>query len=226
MKVVRGAHASIGHAACQHRIYDMDCSDLDDLIQRAEGRCEICRIPPGDAARKRLYIDHDHRRGNWATRGLLCAYCNFNSGLDGPFVSRKRGAAAKRYLASPWFAERYGDGVTPKPEPEIGTSVAAGISGRIWTRTSWGWHSAPPHPGRVYTWAWLNRFYVPFRIEVIDLETADVRPFVVRHARRLLASVTPPVGGSPDRCLPCPCTSVCRPIRGQDWPLERVIATT
>lgn len=64
------------HGRCQHKIYFLSCEDYDSLWERAGGACEICRTPQADVRGGKLYIDHDHRYGDFAVRGLLCPRCN------------------------------------------------------------------------------------------------------------------------------------------------------
>jgi len=64
------------HGRCQHKIYFLSCEDYDFLWERAGGACEICRTPQADVRGGKLYIDHDHRYGDFAVRGLLCPKCN------------------------------------------------------------------------------------------------------------------------------------------------------
>jgi hypothetical protein len=67
---------AVEHRSCQHQAYRLTCEDYDALVKRAEGKCEICRIPAQDTTRGALCIDHDPRYGYFAVRGLLCDRCN------------------------------------------------------------------------------------------------------------------------------------------------------
>ena len=60
--------------------------------------CAICKIPHEDIKGKRLHIDHDHRIGFSAIRGLLCSSCNLGLGhfKDNPALLH----AAAVYLES------------------------------------------------------------------------------------------------------------------------------
>lgn len=58
------------HERCAHRRYWLTCDEYD-AIARDQGQC--CKIcgDPGP-----LVVDHDHTRGLWAVRGLVCGLCN------------------------------------------------------------------------------------------------------------------------------------------------------
>ena len=66
-----GAAPNRGHASCQHEAYRLTCDDYDGLLAEADGKCQRCGKP-----RAKLEIDHDHRFGYEAVRGLLCGSCN------------------------------------------------------------------------------------------------------------------------------------------------------
>jgi hypothetical protein len=52
--------------------YNLTRESFDELLQRTQGRCEICNA---ELSRSREpHIDHDHESGR--VRGLLCAFCN------------------------------------------------------------------------------------------------------------------------------------------------------
>lgn len=61
-----------------HEAHDLSCEEFDELLTRANGRCEVCGIPQAEAARGLLYIDHDNRRGTGKDhiRGMTCPKCN------------------------------------------------------------------------------------------------------------------------------------------------------
>lgn len=85
---------------CSHKVYDMTCDDYDQLVDDADGRCQICRVAPHETNRGFLVIDHDAKVGPWAVRGLLCSDCN---------TAIPCGSApgwARAYLASPWWRAR------------------------------------------------------------------------------------------------------------------------
>ncbi|MGW6912550.1 endonuclease domain-containing protein [Kitasatospora sp. NPDC054939] len=65
----------IGTRCAVHRSYRLTCEDCDSLWERAGGACEVCGTTGN------LVIDHDHRYGRAAVRGLLCNRCNQNLGV-------------------------------------------------------------------------------------------------------------------------------------------------
>lgn len=64
---------SVGHMTCHHCHYSLSCEAFEDLLDAANGRCELCGIP-----NLRPWIDHDHHDfDGWSgVRGLVCAKCN------------------------------------------------------------------------------------------------------------------------------------------------------
>lgn len=84
------------HASCYHVGYSLTCTEYDTLLTRAQGRCELCGELPS-----RLQIDHDHRLGTWAVRGLLCQACNNRLGhIDsGRWLAD---SPVRAYLKSAW----------------------------------------------------------------------------------------------------------------------------
>lgn len=150
------------HGRHQHRHYQMSCADLEDLWARAEGRCEVCRAPSERTA-DGLNLDHDHGRGIWAVRGLLCTRCNTFLGNDKVVPAD----ATAQYLSNPWVDQRHGPAVHARPEPGVGTSVRIGP--RTWTRAELCWWPSGNYPwnGRVRTWGQMNYEYGPPHIKVL-----------------------------------------------------------
>lgn len=91
-----------------HKIYSLSCADFDALWKRSGGRCEACGFEP-ETARRGLVIDHDHRYGNTAVRGLICRWCNAILGqIEGSdaypsFGRRNPSGWFRRYFERPWF---------------------------------------------------------------------------------------------------------------------------
>jgi hypothetical protein len=63
----------------------MTVSDYDQMYQRQQGRCAICKVPkdpwepvPVKERQRFLVVDHDHSSG--IVRGLLCWHCNCGVG--------------------------------------------------------------------------------------------------------------------------------------------------
>jgi len=75
------------------RDYGLDIERFEAMVVAQDGRCAICRQPPGS---KGLHVDHHHVTG--MVRGLLCGPCNMGLGQfrDDPALLR----AAADYLDS------------------------------------------------------------------------------------------------------------------------------
>jgi hypothetical protein len=90
----------------RHRRYGMSCAEYAALLQRADGRCEICRIPGAETSHGYLVIDHDYDYGfdpkSGAVRGMLCSPCNTRIAYP---TNGENKAAAERYHANPWHRE-------------------------------------------------------------------------------------------------------------------------
>lgn len=106
------------HDPHRHRTYQLLCVEYDELIARSGRRCELCGRPEQqDEPWGRLYIDHDHKLGPWAVRGLLCNRCNSQLPKRDPL-----GPNVSVYLANAWHIGR-------KPYPDMGRCP----------RHAWGW---------------------------------------------------------------------------------------
>lgn len=89
------------HGTCRHKTYLLTCARFDQLIARARGRCELCRALPTE---KKLHIDHDHRFGWMAVRGLLCGRCN--NRIERVDKGRELAdAAVVRFMNEPFYLE-------------------------------------------------------------------------------------------------------------------------
>lgn len=58
------------------RIYGLSAEELDKIIIRSSGKCDICCAAEDD--KHTLHIDHDHATGE--IRGMLCRACNVSLG--------------------------------------------------------------------------------------------------------------------------------------------------
>lgn len=94
-------HPHTKRITCGHRIYGMDCADLDELYEFAGHACQICRISERDSGV--LHIDHDPPVGDYAVRGLLCGWCNTNLPWWQHWGDDHLRARAERFLAQPWY---------------------------------------------------------------------------------------------------------------------------
>ncbi len=164
---------------CVHRKYLLTCQEYDALMTYAGRRCQMCGFEGGDRQRLWLVIDHDHRRAQWAVRGILCSHCNTQLGrFENGLTVKIDEAAARTYLAQAWVDTYFGiDRTARKPEPPVGSIVFAprgthaGRYGRFpegWQRLQ-GWkynHTS------IVTWSVMNRRYGPHLLEM----TGEVLP--------------------------------------------------
>ena len=74
------------------RLYGIDVSDYDRMLEEQGGGCYICGKKP---TKRALDIDHDHKTGK--VRGLLCSNHNRGIGLLDDDISLL--ARAIQYLA-------------------------------------------------------------------------------------------------------------------------------
>ncbi len=78
-----------------HRKYDLmkqfglTPDDYDEILNKQNGRCAVCKSDRFDSKRKTLAVDHDHVTGK--VRGLFCRRCNQAIGAfeDNPDLLRK-----------------------------------------------------------------------------------------------------------------------------------------
>ncbi|WTQ47456.1 endonuclease domain-containing protein [Actinacidiphila glaucinigra] len=155
-----------GINSCRHREYFMSCEQLDRLLERSGGCCEICRRPGIETSHGQLYIDHDKWRGMWAVRGLLCGRCNSMLQHEQEFDDE-----VGRYLERSWFWGMLADlGVQDDPaEPPVGTTVSAGQACN-WIRSADGWRCPCGRHRRTRiiprSWDEILRAFGPHRIRV------------------------------------------------------------
>lgn len=71
------------------RQYGLTIEEYEQMLERQDGLCAICKNPPGV---KGLFVDHDHDTGE--IRELLCQHCNFALGLLDEDVARMHRACA------------------------------------------------------------------------------------------------------------------------------------
>ena len=86
----------------------MQCGEFEALRARAGGCCEACGVLEEEAGLGRLIIDHDHRYGRDAVRGLICSSCNSQlSVLENyhPYKALVADQKFETYLSRAWFAQ-------------------------------------------------------------------------------------------------------------------------
>lgn len=105
-------HHVSGRPCSTHSTYLLTCDEYDNLWERAGGRCEACgHLPDPERDSDYLVIDHDHRYGSGAVRGLICKWCNGALGrLENPRIAPAFGPGPGRhfkgYLHRAWFVRR------------------------------------------------------------------------------------------------------------------------
>src|ERR1044071_6719332 len=122
----KGAPLSVEHihggVPCgTHRTYKLDCREFTALLARAAGHCEACGIPTEESGIKQLIIDHDHRYGFDAVRGLICSSCNQKLGgmeHSYPIAERHYIPQFAEYIRKAWFVQRSRLALLQEPDPE------------------------------------------------------------------------------------------------------------
>lgn len=125
-KQEKGAPLSVDHdhggIPCgTHRTYKMGCREFTALLARAAGHCEACGIPTEESGLKQLIIDHDHRYGFDAVRGLICSSCNQQLGgmeHSNPVAERHYTQQFAEYIRKAWFVQRSRLALLQEPDPE------------------------------------------------------------------------------------------------------------
>lgn len=114
----RGKHPHTSGITCQsHKTYLLSCDEYEQLWARSGGHCEACGRKV-DVAGRNYAIDHDHRYGVTAVRGIVCARCNFHlARLETPRFRPTFGHGPGRwfsgYFNRAWFMRQ-----RPSPEPD------------------------------------------------------------------------------------------------------------
>jgi hypothetical protein len=104
-----------------HRTYKLECREFDALLARSAGHCEACGIPTEESGLKQLIIDHDHRYGWEAVRGLICSSCNQKlGGMEhrNPIGERHYTPQFAEYIRKAWFVQRSRLALLQEPDPE------------------------------------------------------------------------------------------------------------
>jgi len=94
-------HAS-GIDCLAHKVYKLTCEEYEQLWERCGGCCEACGRAI-DLSKRDHAIDHDHRYGITAVRGIVCVRCNGYLGrLENPRIHPAFGPGPGR-----WFAKYF-----------------------------------------------------------------------------------------------------------------------
>lgn len=191
-KIVASSHSAVAHNNCNHRNYLLTCAQYERLISRAAGRCEICGTRDIDNPHGKLYIDHVHRLGKWAVRGLLCQPCN--SSLRSPWGRALTTAYAESAFYLTLLLEAGLDSITP-PEPEQ-MSVVHDYANRPWRREPEGWwlhwldQNNDPQP---HSWNRLIFRFGPHNLAPTEFAQPNVPLMGPRVAARLSAKYARPL---------------------------------
>lgn len=75
-KPCKSATAKKNHKPGSHYLstYGITRDEYDELLEKQDGVCAICKQAPTPIRGNRLYVDHCHSAGT--VRGLLCGFCN------------------------------------------------------------------------------------------------------------------------------------------------------
>lgn len=125
-KQEKGAPLSVDHAhdgiPCgTHRTYKMSCREFAALLARSAGHCEACGVPAEESGLGQLIIDHDHRYGFDAVRGLICSSCNQRLSCmehSEPIAERHYIPQFAEYIRKAWFVQRSRLALWQEPDPE------------------------------------------------------------------------------------------------------------
>lgn len=99
---VRASRHESGILCKAHKVYSLTCGEYDELWERSGGNCEACGREL-DLTKRDHAIDHDHRYGNQAIRGIVCTRCNgYLARLETPRVHPAFGSGPGR-----WFADYF-----------------------------------------------------------------------------------------------------------------------
>lgn len=119
MHIRRKPKHESGIKCIAHKTYSLNCDDYETLWERSGGVCEACGYEP-ESAERGLVIDHDHKYGNAAVRGLICRWCNTALGkLENPDINPAFGPGPgswfRSYFQRAWFVRT--------PDPQVGVAV-------------------------------------------------------------------------------------------------------
>ncbi|TGB06535.1 endonuclease domain-containing protein [Streptomyces sp. MZ04] len=133
-----------------HQFYSLSCDDYEALWERSGGVCEACGFEP-DRPERGLVIDHDHRYGDAAVRGLICRWCNNALGrLENPDVHPAFGPGPgswfRSYFRRAWFVR------TPDRQASVDVLVdreRLGVELREWRKYNKALFSTNPKAAMV-----------------------------------------------------------------------------
>jgi hypothetical protein len=115
-----GAPHESGILCNAHKTYSLNCEEYEQLWARSGGNCEACGKAI-DRTKRDHAIDHDHRYGNRAVRGIVCSRCNGHlARLETPRLrpiwTQGPGRMFRNYLGRAWFTRHLHEGPTSARE--------------------------------------------------------------------------------------------------------------
>lgn len=178
------------HETHQHLCYGLTCEQYEALIAESAGQCQTCPCPSSASTRGKLAIDHDHKVGDWAVRGLLCHRCNnilAKHEADPPDWSQA-------YLADPWYMRMLRDLNLDAHPPEhdqwtlfsgypIGPQVRD-FRGRVWCHEGGTWGTSGNN--HAYSWKALLYYVGPHNLSPHFIEGAGL--ITAEEAYEILAA--------------------------------------
>lgn len=72
------------------RKFSLTRADVEKMLERQDGKCEICRKPIASIDGRGTHIDHCHATGK--VRGILCRNCNVGIGYFNDNIESLRNA--------------------------------------------------------------------------------------------------------------------------------------
>jgi len=99
---------SSGIQCATHRVYLLSCGEYEAMWERCGGYCDACGNEI-DRTKRDHAIDHDHRYGITAVRGIVCVRCNgYLAALESP-PAPAVGVGYRRwfsgYFVRAWFLD-------------------------------------------------------------------------------------------------------------------------
>jgi hypothetical protein len=178
-----GPVPAVGHEDCHHRVYRLTCRQYDRLLALTAGRCQICGLRDHENFRDRLYLDHVHKLGIWAVRGLLCRPCNAR--LRSPWTDPKTVSYGENAYYLTLLIEAGFDTIVPAEPAEM--TVLVDHSLRPWRREPEGWWPLKAHPSTpIMPVTWPRLVYMfgahNLRPARLDVEAPLMAPL---HRQRL-----------------------------------------
>ncbi len=115
MSVAHPGHKPDLHGTCYtHSGWYLTCDEYDQLLSDFDHRCALCGKPD-----RYLNVDHDHRLGDRAIRGILCPRCNGGHMRRVDEGYRPIVGTTRTYLMNPWYLTRQGRALPYDPAVHV-----------------------------------------------------------------------------------------------------------